>query len=138
MWRRSLYGGLGVAPGGTSLAFGGTIDEAASNDDPVGTLSVSGAYSGTPSFGITDASGTFQVDSETGEVTVLDNSALGTEPYFDVTFSVSGVTPAPENLDYRIYVVASAPTIAMLASSDHGTSSSDNITNETQPVFDFT
>src|SRR5688572_16383687 len=50
-----------------------TIPEDAEVDDPVGTASVSGSYTGTPAYSLADdAGGKFKIDSSTGVVSVDD------------------------------------------------------------------
>jgi hypothetical protein len=90
-----------------TLALSATsIAEASANNTTLGTASIVGSFSGTASWSITDATGTFQINSSTGVVTVLDNTDLvnATHPTIPVTISVSGVTPAPANLAVSIAV----------------------------------
>ena len=74
-----------------------SIEENTANSTELGTVTISGTYTGTPSFSVTDASGVLAIDSGTGVVTVLDNTNLDFETFptlDDVVFSVSGTTPA--------------------------------------------
>jgi hypothetical protein len=99
-----LFGNLQptIALSATSIA------EASANNTTLGTASIVGSFSGTASWSITDATGTFQINSSTGVVTVLDNTDLvnATHPTIPVTISVSGVTPAPAALAVNINVTS--------------------------------
>lgn len=87
-----------------------SVVENSVNGATVGTASISGSYTGTPSWSITDATGTFEIDASTGEVTVLDNTDLDHSLHqtIAITVSVSGTTPAVSDLNTSITVTASS------------------------------
>jgi hypothetical protein len=72
-----------------------SVAENTPNTTTFGTASIRGKYTGTPSWTLTDASGTFAINSGTGVYRVLSNVELDYEinPSLPVTFSVADVTP---------------------------------------------
>src|ERR1039457_1844161 len=103
------FGGMGsIHFGGLTIALSAaTIAEGAANNTAVGTASLQGVSTGTPSWSITDASGTFQINSSTGAVTVLSNTDLNYANFqsFPVTISETGSTPAALALNTIIVII---------------------------------
>lgn len=120
-WKADGGGGIVL-----SAAF---IAQAAANSDPVGTASISGTHTGSPNFVLTDASNTFALTTA-GALTVSSNTALATNGSFPITITDTGSTsPAPAPLVTTIWVVATAPVLALVGSSP---------INNANPTFTFT
>lgn len=83
-----------------------SIAENSANGSAVGTASLPASYTGVAVWAITDGTGTFQINSSTGVITVLSNTALNYEvnTSLPITISVSGVTPAAPNLNVSIII----------------------------------
>jgi hypothetical protein len=104
-----------------------TIEENSANSTVVGTATIVGAYTGTPTWGLTDASGTFEINSSTGVITVLDNTDLDfeTNPTITVTITVADTTPDPSDYEVAIIITdVAGPTIT----SANSTSVAENAT----------
>lgn len=145
-----MFGGLGAAFNRMGAASGRvptlapfiflsatSINENSTVGTTLGTAAISGSYTGTPTWSLTNtASGTFAINSSTGAVTVASNTALDyeTNMTLQITISVSGVTPTVSNQDVTVTVVnvietpvnSVAPTIAGTASIGSVLSISDN------------
>lgn len=103
---------------GNSIALSGSsIVENSANGTTLGTASISGASSGAPTWSLTDATGTFQINSSTGVVTVLSNTDLvhATHPTIPISISVSGVTPAPATVNINVNVTSAGVAAALAA-----------------------
>lgn len=112
-----MSGGLGLAlgiwmgpglRGGliTSIVLSGntTLDSAAVGDD-VGTASINGPSTGTPTWSLSNsAGGKYSIDSSTGLLEVAGALAAGTDT---ITIAVSGVTPAIISTSFDILVASS-------------------------------
>ena len=79
------------------------------NGTVLGTASLLGTHTGTPVWAITDATGTFTINSSTGVVTVLSNTQLTPGNTIPITISVSGVSPTVPNGNFVINVTAPPP-----------------------------
>jgi|SRR6185437_7883216 len=81
-----------------------SVPQGSANGTAVGTASISGAFTGTPAWSLTDGSGTFQINSSTGAVTVLSNTDLASPGSIPISLSVSGVTPTvpPANVNIAV------------------------------------
>jgi len=100
---------LGVKP--SMRLSGNTAEDDDTVGTVVGTLTILGRTSGTPSWSLTDdASGKYAVDSSTGVVTVADTLTAGTDT---ITAAVSGVTPAvaSKSFDITVTAVSAAPVL---------------------------
>ncbi|MDE2096864.1 MAG: hypothetical protein KGL39_06415 [Patescibacteria group bacterium] len=70
----------------------------------VGSASILGIYTGTPTWSLTDdASGKFAINGSTGAVTVAGALTSGDQL---ITISVAGTTPAPPQASFFIVVSA--------------------------------
>lgn len=99
----------GFQAGGVSILLSNTsISQGSANGTTLGAASISGAHTGTPTWSLTDGTGTFQINSSTGVVTVLSNTDLASPGTIAITISASGVSPAPPSAHFTISVVASA------------------------------
>jgi hypothetical protein len=111
---------------GTSISLSSsTIVEDSSDGAVLGTAAIVGAYTGTPSWSLVDGTGTFEINSSTGVVTVLSNTDLvhATHPTIPIAISVSGVTPALATSDVNVTVTpAAAGFSASLQFNDTGAS----------------
>lgn len=85
-----------------------SIVEGSANGSALGTAAVAGTFTGTPAWSLTDTTGTFQINSSTGVVTVLSNTDLvhATHPSIPISISVSGVTPAPPTANLNVTVTS--------------------------------
>jgi hypothetical protein len=103
-----MFGQVGVAYGKLGrvasalnpiVLTGNTVPENSANGTAAGTVSLRPGHTGTASWSITDATGTFQINSSTGAITVLSNTLLDYESHtsIPVTIAVSGVTPSVGN-----------------------------------------
>ena len=99
-------GGLPITITNGILLSNSTIAENSANGTTLGTASVPATYSGAPVWSLTDVSGTFQINSSTGVITVLSNTALNYEvnTSLPITISVSGVTPAAPNDNVSVVI----------------------------------
>jgi hypothetical protein len=80
------------------------IEDDASVGDDVGTATVSGVYTGTPTWALDDdASGKYSINSSTGLIEVAASLTAGTD---SITISVSGLTPSPDPRSFNIPVTA--------------------------------
>jgi hypothetical protein len=79
-----------------ALHFSGSVAESASNGTVIGTVTISGAYTGTPTFSKsgTDA-GKISIDAGTGVVTKNGTLDYETKTYLDVSFGVADIDPLP-------------------------------------------
>lgn len=116
-----MFGGLGAAFNRMGAASGRvptlanfiflsatSINENSTVGTTLGTASISGSYTGTPTWSLTNsASGTFAIDSSTGAVTVANNTALDyeTNMTLQITISVAGVSPAVSSQDVTVTVL---------------------------------
>lgn len=83
------------------------LDSAIVGDD-VGTASITGAYTGTPSYSLSvSAGGKYSINSSTGLVEVAATLSAGTD---SITIAVSGVTPAVANRSFNITVTSASGT----------------------------
>lgn len=76
-----------------------SVTEASQVNDAAGQATLSGTYTGTPSWSLDDdAGGKYAINSSTGAITVADALEAGTD---SITVSVSGITPtaAPASTD---------------------------------------
>lgn len=93
------------ASGGVSIALSATtIASGSANGTTLGTASLTGKFTGTATWAITDATGTFQINSSTGVVTVLSNTQLTAGNTIPITISETGTTPLPKNKTFVINV----------------------------------
>lgn len=111
-------GGLGaVDTQGDFIALGSSsIPVGSANGTVLGTAFTYGA-TGTPTWSLTDATGTFQINSSTGVVSVLSNTDLAAPGTIAITISVSGLTPVVASATFNISVTAvggSHPTYFIL------------------------
>ena len=99
-------------PTGVTISLSASqIVAGSSNGTTLGTLSIVGTVSGTASWSLTDASGTFQVNSSTGVITVLSNTDLTSGNNIPITVSATGTTPSPpSNTPFMISVTPSVGT----------------------------
>lgn len=99
---------LGVeVPFGDSIALSNTsIPQGSANGTALGTASIVGPSTGTPAWSLTDVSGTFQINSATGAVTVLSNTDLASPGTIPITISVSGVTPTVPPAHFNVTVTS--------------------------------
>lgn len=82
-----------------------TVAENASNGTTVGTASIAGDYTGTPSYSLTDdAGGKFAINSSSGVVTKAAALDYETATSHSITVAVSGTTPDPDNRSFTINV----------------------------------
>lgn len=91
-----------------------SIPEGSANNTVVGTASLIGTYTGTPSWSISDVTGMLQINSSTGEYSILDNTDLvyATHPTIPFTISETGTTPAFAPLVTALSVAAySGPSL---------------------------
>jgi hypothetical protein len=82
----------------------------------LGSASIVGSFTGTPSWSLTDALSVFQINSTTGVVTVANNTNLvnATHPTIPITISVSGTTPSVTPGNFTINVtIAGGPGLAL-------------------------
>lgn len=98
-------GGLPITITNGIILSNSTIAENSANGTTLGTASVPATYTGTPVWSLTDVSGTFQINSSTGVITVLSNTALNYEvnTSLPITIAVSGMTPSVPN--YAVSVI---------------------------------
>lgn len=103
------FGELGAFPIlGDSVGLSATsILAGSANGTTLGTASIVGPFTGTPTWSLTDPSGTFQINSSTGVVTVLSNTQLTGGNTLPITISVSGTTPVPVAGHFVVTVTAS-------------------------------
>jgi hypothetical protein len=103
------FGELGsLAPSGDTIALSATsIPQGSADGTTLGTASIVGPYTGTPVWSLTDVSGTFEINSSTGVVTVLNNTDLASPGTLPISISVSGVTPNVPTAHFNVVVVAS-------------------------------
>ena len=99
-----LVAGISISLSASSIPAG------SANGTVLGTASVSGSYTGTPAYSISDVTETFQMNSITGVVTVADNTALVAGAVLPVTITVAGTTPVPTPLSISINVTAVSGT----------------------------
>src|SRR6185437_954178 len=93
---------------GDSIALSSTsIPQGSANGTTLGTASIVGPSTGTPVWSLTDTTGTFQINSSTGVVTVLSNTDLASPGTIPISISVSGVTPAVGATPFNIAVTIS-------------------------------
>jgi hypothetical protein len=86
-----------------------TIASGSANGTTLGTASLLGTHTGTPVWAISDPSGTFTINSSTGVVTVLSNTALTPGNTLPITITVSGVAPTVPAGNFVINVIGGAP-----------------------------
>lgn len=102
------FGTVGQRSGAPHIILSAlSIDENSANGTELATASIIGAYTGTPEWSVPeDASGTWEIDPDTGVITVLDNTALDfeTNPTLPITVSVTGVTPAVADCSKNIRI----------------------------------
>jgi len=96
-------GGEGVGSQVASIQFtAAALQDNAEVNDPVGTATIEGTYTGTPSWSLAnDASGKYAIDSSTGAVTVADTLTVGNDT---IVIAVAGVTPSVGNVAFGISV----------------------------------
>lgn len=83
------------------------LDSASVGDD-VGTVTISGSYTGTPSYSLADNDGgDYSINSSTGLVEVAGTLVPGTDT---ITVAVSGVTPSVANRSFDITVTSASST----------------------------
>ena len=100
LWHVLLSGGNGPALRFSPSAM---LDSASVGDD-VGTVTISGVYTGTPVFALdVDDGGDYSINSSTGLVEVAGTLVAGTD---SITVSVSGITPAASPRSFNITVTA--------------------------------
>ena len=87
-----------------------TIAAGSANGTTLGTASIVGTVTGTAAWSLTDVSGTFQINSSTGVVTVLSNTQLTAGNTLPITISVTGVTPTVSSAPFTITVTATSCT----------------------------
>lgn len=119
----SGVGGLAVTGfvfGPTSALSASSVLETAAVNTTVGTLSVTGSYTGTPVFTLADsAGGKFNISG----TTLRTNAALDyeTATSHSITVAVSGTTPAVPNKSFTITVLnvvaAVAPVLALTSAA---------------------
>ena len=95
-------GGGGIA----IVLSNATIAVASANGTVLGTAAIVGPHSGTATWALTDVSGTFQINSSTGVVTVLSNTDLASPTTIPIVISVTGTTPLPAALHVTVAVVS--------------------------------
>lgn len=96
-------GACGVAPPRIRFAPA-ELTEEAEIDDPVGTASLSGNYTGTPAWSLDDAAGgKYAIATSTGAVTVADALTAGID---QITIAVAGIDPAAPPRAFNIPVGA--------------------------------
>lgn len=107
---KSSFGSSATGGGGPGLRIAlsnSTIAVGSANGTTLGTASITGGHvTGTPAWSLTDGTGTFQINSVTGVVTVLSNTDLASPGTIPITVSVSGVTPTVPTGHFNILVVS--------------------------------
>jgi hypothetical protein len=87
-----------------------TLLDSAGVGDDVGTATISGTYTGTPSYALDDdAGGKYSINSSTGLVEVAASLTAGTD---SITISASGTTPAVDPRSFNITVTAAGGATA--------------------------
>lgn len=86
-----------------------TIIAGSADGTTLGTATAPGT-TGTATWSLSDVSGTFQINSSTGVVTVLNNTDLTVGNTLPIVISVTGLTPVPGGGHFTITVVASCTT----------------------------
>lgn len=87
---------------------GSTISAGASIADVVGTVSITGSFTGTASWSLADnVGGKYAIDSSTGIVTVAASLSAGTDT---IIVSVSGISPTITNTSFPITVTGVVAT----------------------------
>lgn len=101
--------------GGPTIVLSNTSIVAGSADGTtLGTVSISGTVTGTASWSLTDGTGTFQINSSTGIVTVLNNTDLTGGNTIPIVINVSGVTPTVSAGHFTINVTSTGCTAGAL------------------------
>lgn len=93
--------GAGSAPAHIEIILSAnTIQQNSANGTAVGTASIAGAHDGMPIWSLIEPLGIFQIDANTGAITVLDNTGMtvAAHPVVPITVSVAGVVPVVQNL----------------------------------------
>ena len=83
-----------------------SIAQGSANGTTLGTASIAGHTTGTAAWSLTDGTGTFQINSATGVVTVLSNTDLASPGTISISISVSGLTPAVSTAHFTINVTS--------------------------------
>jgi hypothetical protein len=111
------FGGLGALfSGGDSISLSNSsIPQGSANGTTLGTASIVGSYTGTPVWSLTDPSGTFQINSSTGVITVLSNTDLASPGSLPISISVSGVTPTVPTVPVNVTVTPTGGVFALEA-----------------------
>lgn len=106
----SSFGELGAFPIlGDSIALSNTsIPQGSANGTTLGTASIVGPFTGTPAWSLSDGTGTFQINSVTGVVTVLNNTDLASPGTIPFTISVSGVSPTVPGAQFTVNITSTA------------------------------
>ena len=94
-----------------------TILAGSANGTTLGTASLLGTHTGTPVWAISDPSGTFTINSSTGVVTVLNNTALTPGNTLPITITVSGVAPSVPPGNFTINVIGGANRLLIATGS---------------------
>lgn len=94
--------------GDSIVLSGSSIVEGSADGTVLGTASISGPFTGTAAWSLSDPTGTFEINSSTGVVTVLSNTDLvhATHPFIPIAVSVSGVTPAVPAANVSVSVLS--------------------------------
>lgn len=110
--RLALGLGLGITHGSDMGAAGAAVSmvmtnrqilESAGVGATVGTVSITGTYSGTPTWSLVDdAGGKFAINSSSGVVTVAGALSEGLDT---ITVRATGTSPAPDDTDFVIRTV---------------------------------
>lgn len=102
------FGRLGAM--GASGAFialsNASIPQGSADGTTLGTASIVGPHTGTPSWSLTDGTGTFEINSSTGVVTVLNNTDLASPGTIPISISVSGVSPSVPTGHFTVTVTS--------------------------------
>lgn len=109
-----LFGAAANIASPVAITFSpNSVQQNSANGTTVGTARIvsplpNAQYTGTPVWSLTEPLGIFQINANTGVVTVLDNTTMTVvaHPVVPITISVSGVVPAVPNLVTVIKVTA--------------------------------
>lgn len=106
-------GGLGIVTGPHISFANSTIPDSSTVGTAVGTATIVGDYTGTPSWSLSDdADGKYAIDSSTGAVTVADTLTAELDT---IIISVSGATPTIANSPGYITVTGGEDSFFLLA-----------------------